>query len=200
MKRLAFSALIASALLASPAIAQQSNSGSTSSAIAIAGGNGNDGSVQRSRSRVASTAAAIAPGLTAAGVHSCAGSVSAAGGGVGFGLSIGGTYAMKGCERRANAATLMGLGQNRAALALICRDEEVMEALNQTGVVCPQQIGQVQAVAVAADPQTSARGAQGSTTAPARASRSADAWSSMEAPVRTYRGQPVVQTATPWRD
>ena len=191
MKKVYSMAVALAVLLPSAAFAQTSNSSSSSQAIAIAGGGNNDGTVQRSRSRIASTAAAIAPGLTAAGVHSCAGSLSAAGGGVGFGLSVGGTYAMRGCERRANAASLMGLGMNKAALALLCKDEEVMEALNQTGVVCPQQLAQVQVTAgPVALPQTSARGAQGSTTVPARSSRAAD-WSSMKG---------KVQTATPWRD
>lgn len=203
MKRFLVPALIASAFLASPAIAQQSTSSSGSQAIAIAGGNGSDGSVQRSRQRIASTGAAIAPGLTAAGVHSCAGSVTAAGGFVGGGISLGGTYAMRGCERRANAATLMGLGQNRAALALICNDAEVMVALNQTGVTCPQQEALRVATASAAPAPRYApsdyRGSQGSTSVPPR-SGSVQSWSSLEAPVPTYKGQPIVQTATPWRD
>lgn len=85
MKRLLFAAA-ALVALASPALAQRSQSNSQSSAIAIAGGGGNDGSVQRTRGRLATTASAIAPGLTAAGVHSCAGPTSAAGGGTGFGF------------------------------------------------------------------------------------------------------------------
>lgn len=199
MKKFYLMAAALAAFLPSAAFAQNSNSNSGSTSIAIAGGAGNDGSVQRSKGRLSTTASAIAPGLTAAGVHSCAGSAVAAGAGTGFGLSLGMTYEMKECNRRAYAASLMGLGQNRAALALLCNNDEVMVALNQTGVRCPQQeIPQVAAVPQPALPQTSARGAQGSTTVPPR---SASSWSSMNSqPAPTYRGQPIVQTGTPWRD
>lgn len=178
--------LIAAALLAaaSPAFAQTSRSESQSQAIAIAGGNGNDGSVQRTRGRLATTASAIAPGLTAAGVHSCAGSTSAAGGGTGFGFSFGTTYEMVECNRRAYAATLQGMGQNAAALALICNNAEVQNALNLTGVVCPQQQAQVAVARVASsarpDPLLGpARGAQGSVSS---------------------SGGVIIRSATPWRD
>lgn len=182
MKRLLISA--AALLIASAASAQTSRSESQSQAIAIAGGGGNDGSVQRTRGRLATTASAIAPGLTAAGVHSCAGSTTAAGGGTGFGFSFGSTYEMQECNRRAYAATLMGMGQNAAALALICGNAEVMNALNLTGVVCPQQRAQVAAQQTApryvAQPQPVAyRGAQGS--------------------VQSGSGA-VIRSATPWRD
>jgi hypothetical protein len=47
----------------------------------------------------------------------------------------------------------MGMGQNAAALALICNNPEVQASLNMTGVVCPQQraaMEQAQAQAAAA--------------------------------------------------
>jgi hypothetical protein len=181
MKRLLISA--AALLLASAASAQTSRSDSQSQAIAIAGGGGNDGSVQRTRGRLATTASAIAPGLTAAGVHSCAGSTTAAGGGTGFGFSFGSTYEMQECNRRAYAASLMGLGQNRAALALLCNNAEVMAALNQTGVACPQQV-QVTAHPVRSAqpaPAVDYRGSQGSTVAPPR-SGVVQSWSSFRDP------------------
>lgn len=157
MKRILFAAATAAALLATPALAQStgtSTSGtSTSNSGATAIVNGDTiYNPAKTRQRIASTASGIAPGLTAAGVHSCAGSASIGVGGVGFNFGAGATYEMQECNRRAYAATLMGMGQNAAALALVCNNPEVQTALNQTGVVCPQQraaIQQAQAQAAA---------------------------------------------------
>lgn len=180
--------LLAAALLAaaSPAFAQtNSQSDANSRAVAISyGGGGNDGGTTRTKGRLATTASAIAPGLTAAGVHSCAGSTSAAGGGTGFGFSFGTTYEMQECNRRAYAATLMGMGQNAAALALVCNNPEVQNALNLTGVTCPQQ----RAVAVAAAP------ARPVAQQPARSD-----YRGAQGAVSTGRGA-VIRSATPWRD
>lgn len=188
MKKFVFVAILS--LSVTPAFAQTSSlSGSDSRAIAII--DNSQPGVTRSKGRLSTTASAIAPGLTAAGVHSCAGSSSVAGSGTGFGISFGTTYAMKGCERRANAASLMGLGQNAAALALLCNDDEVQAALNMTGIMCPQQ--KVQAVAANNTPvavpryQNDGRGSQGSTVVPARRGTVPAAWSKHS-------------TGTPWRD
>lgn len=92
---------------------------------------------------------------------------------------------MQECNRRAYAATLMGMGQNAAALALVCNNVEVQNALNLTGVVCPQQRGAAVAAAPAPrgavqPPQPVAyRGAQGSVSSGSGA---------------------IIRTATPWRD
>ena len=202
MKRLIFAAAVATLL--SPAAFAQTNSTSGSQSGAVAIIDNSQPSVTRTKGRLSTTASAIAPGLTAAGVHSCAGSTSAAGGGTGFGFSFGTTYEMQECNRRAYAATLMGMGQNAAALALVCNNPEVQNALNLTGVTCPQQRGTVavnsgRPVAPVVI-ESSARGAQGSTVVPARSARPADSWSSLEAPVPMYNGKPIIQTATPWRD
>lgn len=184
-------ALAALAAMTMSASAQSSRSDSQSGATAIIygnGGNANDGSVQRSRGRVATTANSIAPGLTAAGVHSCAGSVSAAGGGVGFGLSLGSTYEMQECNRRAYAATLMGMGQNAAALALVCNNAEVQNALNLTGVACPQQ----RTVAAAPAAQVA--------VVSSRDQRLYAASQPSQSAVIPGRGTTLVRSATPWRD
>lgn len=172
------SAFVALVALASPAFAQtQSNAGSDSRAMAII--DNSQPAMTRSKGRLDTTASAIAPGLTAAGVHSCAGSTSAAGGGTGFGFSFGTTYEMQECNRRAYAATLMGMGQNAAALALVCNNSEVQNALNLTGVVCPQQRQQQVAAQQVQAAYSASRGSQGS--------------------VVTSRGE-VLRSATPWRD
>ena len=109
-----------------------SNSQSGATAIAYGGGS-------NSPSKIRTTVPGIAPGLVAAGVHSCAGSSSVGVGATGWGFGLGSTYEMKECNRRAYAAALLGMGQNRAALDLICLNKEVRSALNATGVACPSQ-------------------------------------------------------------
>jgi hypothetical protein len=51
---------------------------------------------------------------------------------------------MRECSRRAYAASLASLGQNLAALDLLCKNDEVRQSLNASGVICPSQ--QIQAV------------------------------------------------------
>lgn len=110
------------------------NSASQAGATAIAiGGGGN------SPDKIKTTVPAFAPGLVAAGVHSCAGSTSVGVGATGWGLGFGSTYEMRECNRRAYAAALLGMGQNGAALDLICLNKEVRASLNATGVFCPSQ-------------------------------------------------------------
>jgi hypothetical protein len=131
---------IITALASSPALAQTNTSGSTSNSGASAIVNGDTiYNPSRIKQRISTTASAIAPGLTAAGVHSCAGSTSIGASVTGFNFGFGSTYEMIECNRRAYAATLAGMGQNAAALALVCNNAEVQVALNNTGVVCPQQ-------------------------------------------------------------
>lgn len=112
----------------------QTNSASQagSTAVAISGGN-------TSPNKIRTTVPAFAPGLVAAGVHSCAGSTSVGVGATGWGFGAGSTYEMRECNRRAFAAALLGMGHNRAALDLICLNKEVRSSLNATGVVCPSQ-------------------------------------------------------------
>lgn len=174
MKHLA--CLLASIFLlaAAPAMAQ-TNSKSEAGSSAVAVIDNSQPSVTRSKSNVKTTGTAIAPGLTAAGVHSCAGSTTGAFGGQGFAVSLGSTYEMVECNRRAYAATLQGMGQNAAALALVCNNAEVKNALNLTGVACPQDRAAVPVERVYAASQ----GSQGSVVGP--------------------RGA-VIRSATPWRD
>jgi len=123
-----------SAFAQSVNVDNNTNSSSQAGATAIAvGGGGN------SPSKIKTTVPAFAPGLVAAGVHSCAGSTSVGVGATGWGLGFGSTYEMRECNRRAYAAALLGMGQNRAALDLICLNKEVRASLNATGVVCPSQ-------------------------------------------------------------
>ncbi len=85
------------------------NSSSQAGATAIAVGGGSD-----SPSKIKTTVPAFAPGLVAAGVHSCAGSTSAGVGATGWGRAL--AQHMK-CVNAtgAYAAALLGMGQNAAA-------------------------------------------------------------------------------------
>jgi hypothetical protein len=73
----------------------------------------------------------------AVGGESCMGSSSAGGQGVGFGLSLGTTWHDKSCERRKDATQLHNMGQQKAALALLCQSDEIAEAMNTAGTPCP---------------------------------------------------------------
>jgi hypothetical protein len=137
-------------IFVSPAVAQQQNPNSNSqsysgSQVTVQGDTVYGGGKQRIRQDI--TASGIAPGLTAAGVHSCAGSASIGMGVTGFNFGAGATYEMQECNRRAYAATLMGMGMKGAALALVCNNPEVQQSLNLTGVTCPQQQAAMQAAA-----------------------------------------------------
>ncbi|MBV2142346.1 hypothetical protein KUG47_02395 [Falsochrobactrum sp. TDYN1] len=112
--------------------ATNSASQAGSSSIAISGGS-------VSPSKIKTSVPAFAPGLVAAGVHSCAGSTSVGVGATGWGFGFGSTYEMRECNRRAFAAALLGMGHKGAALDLICLNKEVRSSLNATGFVCPSQ-------------------------------------------------------------
>ncbi|WP_273725999.1 hypothetical protein [Brucella gallinifaecis] len=120
------------------------NSSAQAGATAIAVGGGNT-----SPNKIKTTVPAFAPGLVAAGVHSCAGSTSVGVGATGWGFGFGSTYEMRECNRRAYAAALLGMGQRGAALDLICLNKEVRSSLNATGVFCPSQAVSYRAAAPA---------------------------------------------------
>jgi uncharacterized protein GlcG (DUF336 family) len=71
----------------------------------------------------------------------------------GFGISGGATWADKQCERRQQAALLFNIGKQKAAVELMCQDENVRLALRVSGEACTadQAVAQ-QPVTVAAAP------------------------------------------------
>jgi hypothetical protein len=81
------------------------------------------------------TASASAPALVA-GYETCVQSQSAGGQGPMFGFSIGLTHDNQACERRKNAAMLNAFGRGEAALALMCQDDDVRDAMRQAGTPC----------------------------------------------------------------
>ena len=65
------------------------------------------------------------------------GSSSIGGQGVGFGLTIGTTWTDTNCQRLKNSRHLASLGFSRAAVALVCVDEDVRDAMASAGTPCP---------------------------------------------------------------
>jgi hypothetical protein len=79
-----------------------------------------------------------APALATTLTETCMGSSSAAGSGMGWGLSFGSTWEDKACERRLNADRVAGLfGDREAARAIMCGDRTVYEAFERVGRPCP---------------------------------------------------------------
>lgn len=70
----------------------------------------------------------------------------------GFGISGGATWADKQCERRQQAALLFNIGKQRAAVELMCQDDNVRVALRVSGEPCTadQAIAQKPATIAAA--------------------------------------------------
>jgi len=71
------------------------------------------------------------------GEDTCMGSSSLGGQAVGFGLSIGTTWTDTNCQRLKNSRQLASLGFTRAAVALVCVDEDVQNAMTAAGTPCP---------------------------------------------------------------
>ncbi|MCJ2140442.1 hypothetical protein [Methylobacterium sp. E-066] len=134
--------------------AAQSNGMTTSSSSVTAGSTAmnvfNSPATTRNKSTIDTTANAFAPGLTSAGLNSCAGSSSVGVGGTGFSFGGGSTWEMHECTIRANAAALAGLGQNAAALEMLCTSDAMKGALNRSGIVCADQRAEYEAARQAA--------------------------------------------------
>jgi len=81
----------------------------------------------------------FAPGLAAAGLETCLGSVSAGGAIVGTGLSFGTTIPDPGCAARLDARTLWSMGLKKAAVARLCLNRDIYRAMPE---VCDQYLPQ----------------------------------------------------------
>jgi hypothetical protein len=95
---------------------------------------------------------AFAPGLAAAGLETCLGSVSGGGSALGWGASFGTTIPDPGCAARLDARTLWSMGLKKAAVARLCLTPDIYRSMPD---VCaqymPAQPGYV-AVAVSSEP------------------------------------------------
>ena len=81
-------------------------------------------------------ATAVAASLTAS-QETCMGSRSLGVQAIGFGLSVATTWPDRQCRRIRNARALEEFGYRSAALALLCQDEEVYDAMQRAGTPCP---------------------------------------------------------------
>jgi hypothetical protein len=95
---------------------------------------------------VRNTPEVIAPSVV--GGNPC--SVGASGGVSmpGFGISLGGTWADKACERRQQAALLFNMGEQSIAVELMCQDDSVRAAMKLAGKPCIADIPPVAQVPV----------------------------------------------------
>src|SRR5262249_7187785 len=82
---------------------------------------------------------ASAPGLAAAGLETCLGSVSGGGAFVGTGFSFGTTIPDPGCAARLDARTLWSMGLKKAAVARLCLNGDIYRAMPE---VCVQHLPQ----------------------------------------------------------
>ena len=79
----------------------------------------------------------VAPGLAAAGLETCLGSVSGGGAIVGTGFSFGTTVPDPGCAARLDARTLWSMGLKKAAVARLCLNRDIYRAMPE---VCDQYL------------------------------------------------------------
>jgi len=151
MKRLLSAAIVAMAASA-PAWAQSSTgvgaarSTSRSQAISGQGGTGvglatiTSNSTVPADQTVKNVPSLGAPGLAAAGLETCLGSVSGGGAFLGTGLSFGTTIPDSGCAARLDARTLWSMGLKKAAVARLCLNGDVYRAMPE---VCDKYLPQV---------------------------------------------------------
>ena len=81
---------------------------------------------------------AIAPALTSSN-DTCMGSTSVGASAVSFGFSMGSSWTDKNCVMLKNAREIWNMGFKGAALARLCMDDLNKEALEATGIHCPQR-------------------------------------------------------------
>jgi hypothetical protein len=95
-----------------------------------------------STNRLITPPTVVAPGLAAAGIETCLGSSSGGLSLMGGGLTFGSTRVDDGCTIRLLARQLFAFGLQKAAVALMCQDERVAEAMEVSGSTCPSMFGE----------------------------------------------------------
>jgi len=97
---------------------------------------------------------AIAPAMMSMGSDLCVTGVSGATQTQVFGLSFGGTMRDQNCERLKLSKTLFDMGMKVAAVATMCQDRRVFDAMMSAGTPCPFEgkIGEEARLAWAANP------------------------------------------------
>jgi len=121
----------------STSTATQSNAnsatGNTSTNTTTVGG---DSYVQQAQQR--NPVASAMPPALAVGQDTCMGSTSVGAQGVGLGVSIGNSWTDDNCVMLKNSTMLWNMGKYDAAVALMCSNEKVRDALEMSGTECPQ--------------------------------------------------------------
>lgn len=97
-------------------------------------------------STVKNVPSVFSPGLAAAGLETCLGSVSGGGSFVGTGFSFGSTIPDPGCAARLDARTLWSMGLKKAAIARLCLGTDIYRAMPE---ICATYLPQTQPVGYA---------------------------------------------------
>jgi hypothetical protein len=95
------------------------------------------GTVSRQTGGLRNVPAVFAPGLAAAGLETCLGSVSGGISGMGFGGSFGTTVPDRGCSARLDARTLWSMGLKKASVARLCLTPEIQQSMPE---VCAEYL------------------------------------------------------------
>lgn len=133
--------------------ASKATGGKSSSALTINNNGTPSGTVTGVNTNVSGTStvknvpAVFAPGLTAAGLETCLGSVSGGASAIGFGATFGTTIPDPGCAARLDARTLWSFGLKKAAVARLCLTAEIQRSMPD---VCAQNAPRGSYVAAAA--------------------------------------------------
>src|SRR6516164_12876 len=100
-----------------------------SSTIAIGGAPASQTITTQGRTSVSTVPSVFAPGLAAAGLESCLGSVSVGASWLGTGLTGGGSIPDQGCAARLDARTLWAFGLKKAAIARLCLQSDIYRSM-----------------------------------------------------------------------
>ena len=117
------------------------------STVTIGGAPSNSTITTQGKTSVSTVPSVFAPGLAAAGLETCLGSVSVGASWLGTGLTGGGSIPDAGCAARLDARTLWSMGLKKAAVARLCLNPEIYRSMPE---ICttylPAPAGYVQPV------------------------------------------------------
>jgi hypothetical protein len=100
---------------------------------------GGTSSVSRQTGGLRNVPSTFAPGLAAAGLETCLGSISGGVSGMGFGVALGSTVPDPGCSARLDARQLWSFGLKKAAIARMCLSSDVQRSMPE---VCAEYLPQ----------------------------------------------------------
>jgi hypothetical protein len=118
--------------IGSSASSSQATSGQGGMAVGVGGNPSatiNSNSTVPANQTVKNVPSVFSPGLAAAGLETCLGSVSGGGAFLGTGLSFGTTIPDPGCAARLDARTLWSMGLKKAAVARLCLNDNIYRAM-----------------------------------------------------------------------